>query len=232
MTKVKPKRPCATTSGVGMARHDLIRDAIDHYKKAMKEGYFIEAIALMESAISDRMESMLNYMFPYLNYSYGTIGNLAQTLKANKPFLNASIINILDKIVTWSKKRNDAIHQMVKLQPNGINLSFDQHYATLEGCAKEGYDLFRKFNAERNKIITYQNNHVLVYCLKDTENNPNNFPNEVRIKCKVCDVRKMDENGVFDESSYFEDEQGKLWRKQLLDMYYELDKDNMQSSKS
>ena len=95
MTKVKPKRPCATTSGVGMARHDLIRDAIDHYKKAMKEGYFIEAIALMESAISDRMESMLNYMFPYLNYSYGTIGNLAQTLKANKPFLNAAKLNHL-----------------------------------------------------------------------------------------------------------------------------------------
>ena len=52
------------------------------------------------------------------------------------------------------------------------------------------------------------------------------------VEMSVKDVRKMDENGVFDESSYFEDEQGKLWRKQLLDMYYELDKDNMQSSKS
>ena len=90
--KANQKRPIAGKSGkslVGKARYEQISCAMDQYKNAMKDGYYIEAIALMESAICDRMESTLNYLYPCTDFSYGTIGRLADNLIKPNAFLKS-----------------------------------------------------------------------------------------------------------------------------------------------
>ena len=79
-------RPRAEGKGskVGIIRHEYIKRAMEQYNKAMENGYYIEAIALMESAISDRLESTLNYLFPEKNHSYSTIGSLIGDLDNKK----------------------------------------------------------------------------------------------------------------------------------------------------
>lgn len=218
----KQTRPVADKAGgsqVGKDRYALIKAGLDQYKMAMNNGYYIEAIALMESLISDRMESTLNYLYPYSNYSYETLAWLADSLMKTNCFSK----ELLEKIKDWSKERNSAIHQMMKLLP-GNNKSFQERHSELERCAEKGHELFKKLNDEKEKLKGYQEKHPLIYKLKEKCKDVVAYPETLRIKCKVADVAKMLDNKLFDESSYFEDENGILWRKQLLDMYYDLEK--------
>ena len=45
---------------VGHDRYQLYKASIDQYQKALKDGYFLECITLMESLIKDRLESRVN----------------------------------------------------------------------------------------------------------------------------------------------------------------------------
>lgn len=207
----------------GEKRYNQIKSGIDRYKEAMDAGFYIEAIALMESAISDRLESTLNYLFPNKDYSFKTIGKLTCGLLDNRCYLSENWISILEEIKEWADKRNDAVHQMVKLIPNK-NKNFQERYNELKQCAEEGYDLFKKLNNEKKKTTRYQNKHPLVYKLKNQKKNTNNYPEVLTIKCKVDDVNKMYDNKLFGPNSIFEAENGTLWRKQLLDKYYDLEK--------
>lgn len=145
----KKPRPVATLgSPIGQARYAQIKGGIDQYKKAMDADFYIEAIALMESAISDRLESTLNYLHPNSDYSYKTIGVLAKDLLKEKAYKEETLKEILD----WAKTRNDAIHQMVKLLPDQSK-SFQDRYDELESCAEEGYAIFKKVNNEHKKMV-------------------------------------------------------------------------------
>ena len=222
MAKQKQTRPVADESGksqIGMDRNALIRSGLDQYKKAMDEGFYIEAIALMESLVSDRMESTLNYLYPYMNYSYGTAVQLADSLMKANCFSEQLLLEIKD----WAKLRNDAVHQMMKLMP-GQQQTFQERHDGLKRCAEIGNELFVKLNREKEKLTSYQEKHSLKYKLKEEYKNVVGYPEMLKIKCKVADVTKMLDDQLFGQSSYFEDENGVLWRKQLLDMYYELEK--------
>ena len=213
MNKEKQKRPLLKEE-----RYHQIKDGMDQYNMAMQSGFYIEAIALMESAISDRMESTLNYLFPQMDYSYGTIGHLTDALEKT----NCYSSKLLSDIRCWARKRNNAIHQMMKLLPEQ-DKSFRERYGELKQCAEEGKVLFGKFNNEHKKLKRYQEKHPLVFKLKDSSNNPNNYPEILKIKCKVSDVKIMVNDFLSSQNSYYESEDGNLWNKKLLDLYYNLE---------
>ena len=54
-------REIADTPEKGQKRYWLYRSVIDRYNEAYKSGYYLEAITLMESLITDRLESLLIY---------------------------------------------------------------------------------------------------------------------------------------------------------------------------
>ena len=58
MAEPKEKRPLADNPDTAQNRYKRIRDGFGQYNKAMKNGYNIECVALMESAITDRLESL------------------------------------------------------------------------------------------------------------------------------------------------------------------------------
>ena len=75
MTNIKSKRPVISESNVGKRRHDVYSGVIRQYHYAMASGFYIEAIALMESIIADRMESMSNEISQTSNFSHVTLDN-------------------------------------------------------------------------------------------------------------------------------------------------------------
>lgn len=210
-------------SKTGEKRYYQIKSGIDRYKEAMDAGFYIEAIALMESAMSDRLESTLNYLFPQKDFSFKTVGFLAKCLSDNNLFLSDKLTSVLLKIQDWAAKRNDAIHQMVKLIPNK-NKNFQERYNELKQCAEEGYVLFNELNNEKKKITRYQNKHPLFFKLKPKYKNVVKYPEVLIMKCKVADVGLLEDNRLYDQIKVFEDENGKLWRKKFLDIYYDLEK--------
>lgn len=54
-------REIADNPQKGKIRYDLYKAVIHRYKEAMEKGFFLEAITLMESLISDRLESAINF---------------------------------------------------------------------------------------------------------------------------------------------------------------------------
>lgn len=98
--------PTRTPSGqAGPSRQQLWRAAKGRMRRALEEGFYLEAIALQESMIADRLESLLD----------GGDGIRMQTLgrliSAATGLLDRSTLAAIDE---WRNDRNAALHQMVK----------------------------------------------------------------------------------------------------------------------
>ena len=156
------ERLTTETEGVGTVKHDIYAEGIDQYKKAMDNGFYIEAIALMESIIADRLESLANYLSNSKIYSYKPAGRLANALLGKMsaklepyPDVKTAITNIR----TWLRQRNHAVHEMFKLSEENWKASFKESYSKLEAPAKEGCELFRDLdNAIRYMRIEEEKN--------------------------------------------------------------------------
>lgn len=151
--KTSKNRPIVATSGVGEKRYHTYRALINQYHNAMANGFYIEAIALMESIISDRLESFANELSSSSDYSYSTMEKLLTYLcgKNQKDKVPVALLSIFDELSCWKDNRNKACHEMAK----NINSPFYEQYEPLEDVADEGYDLFRKLD---NAIDVYRKN--------------------------------------------------------------------------
>lgn len=149
MTNIKSKRPVISESNVNKRRHDVYSGVIRQYHYAMASGFYIEAIALMESIIADRMESMSNEISQTSNFSHKTLEKLLCFLlgEKQKNEINEELYKCLEEIAVWKDARNDAIHEMAKI----LNEQFDSHYDRLEEYADDGYDIFRKLDKAISK---------------------------------------------------------------------------------
>jgi hypothetical protein len=64
----------------GKERYEIIKATISRYNTAIEHSFFLEATALMESLISDRLESRLGKLKED-SISFNTFGNLLQLLR-------------------------------------------------------------------------------------------------------------------------------------------------------
>lgn len=140
----KRSRATIQTPGVGTKRHYTYRHAIDQYHLAMSQGFYIEAISLMESLIGDRLESLANELSKSDAYSCSTLEKLLTFLcgRNQASSLQEKLKDVLNEICIWKNSRNKAIHEMAK----EINHSFADNYNALEEVADEGYTLFRELD--------------------------------------------------------------------------------------
>lgn len=138
---MKQERP-TIENGAGMPRHDRYATAVKRRTEAMDQGFYIEAIAIEESLIADRLESLTNEITKG-GWSYQPAGKLAwNLLTKHQSDLNEELIESIKQIRGWCRSRNAAIHRMAKLDP-GMKSSFDKDYDALKKVAEEGMKLFR-----------------------------------------------------------------------------------------
>jgi len=152
MKTKKEERP-TIHDGAGTPRQERYKAAIEHCNKAKKEGFFIEAIAIEESLIADRLESLTNEITGG-GWSYKPAGKLVWNLLNNhRLHLNEELIEWLKNVQGWCRKRNYAIHRMAKLTPD-MKGSFDEDYSNLSAVTKDGMKVFRGLD---NAIRKYRN---------------------------------------------------------------------------
>ena len=140
-------------SQVGQDRYQLYKASIDQYQKALKDGYFLECITLMESLIKDRLESIYNEIHHQDDTSKMPFGRMSNILND----LDETELKV--KLDEWIQKRNCAIHAMAKLQEYS-GVTFEVRYISLQDIAEEGYELLkaidsaiRKYRKEQLKNI-------------------------------------------------------------------------------
>lgn len=135
----KEARMVADTKEKGKMRQSVYQKAIEEYNNAIEHRFFLEAIAIAESLISDRMESYANYKSEK-DYSFQTLGKLCDALR-NDPVLKS----IVADIDAWRVKRNAALHQMAKIGESSTK-DYSSKKKEAEATAKDAYKLFRELD--------------------------------------------------------------------------------------
>lgn len=114
MTTNNRTRAIATPgSATAKARAEMYKLAYARIAESSKAGFHLEAITIVESLISDRLESRLTFVLQR-DFSFQHLGSLI--IKARQvetdPTLLILVGNDLDN---WRKSRNKALHEMAKI---------------------------------------------------------------------------------------------------------------------
>lgn len=135
------------STDVGRTRGEVYRMALDRANLAYKEGFFLETIALVESLIADRLESIIS-LFDGQPARFGTVGGAARELKKRLAAIDgADDLLLLDAVTAWSSDRARWIHEFAKVSAEG-DLDWSQRLEDAQRVAEKGLDLLKEVTAE------------------------------------------------------------------------------------
>ena len=128
----------STASSGNIRKHDAYKEAFERIEAAIDGSFFIEAIAIMEAILSDRLRSHLNHhqKLPKSDKFYNLIDEWKKLKKYGK---NLTVsINLIGLVDLWRQQRNNAIHGFVSDESN-----IDTFLKNAEVSAKMGVILTR-----------------------------------------------------------------------------------------
>lgn len=134
------QRQVADSSQKGRERYRMYKNVLERCAKAKENGFYLEAIALIESIMADRLESYLIRITSNTNYAFKPLGSLIKGLRA----INDLQMPIAE-IENWKKARNQFLHEMAKIE-DGQYEDFSTRYSAALQCVEEGESLFRQID--------------------------------------------------------------------------------------
>jgi hypothetical protein len=135
------------TPELGRNKQLLYREAHKRIKRAIKKGSHIEAVALLESIMSDRIESAISVV-TRKQVSVSSLGKLFRTLDNLVP----ADENLRTSIQDWNKARGFVIHQMVKIT-NDTFSTWSERIIFARLTAKEGLIILNELRKYTDRII-------------------------------------------------------------------------------
>lgn len=144
--KKPPKRVRAVAphnGSVGSHRYQLFRKAWLRIALAEEQGFYLEAITLIESILSDRLESRASYV-TRTDKGYSTLGSSLDILRKHEK--SPEFIQLLEMANVWRDQRNRALHEMVKFEHEQYP-SWESKLSELPRVVAEGKTLLREFAA-------------------------------------------------------------------------------------
>jgi hypothetical protein len=136
MVDPRTRATAAPDNDIGQERYELYKSSLDWIKKSIDEGYYLEAISILESLISDRLESYLSFPLGQ-DFSFKDLGVLINEIKLKKTDenLHSLIIKDLDE---WRKQRNKAAHEMVKIA-DGKSIVWEERVKVNKGSSRDWF---------------------------------------------------------------------------------------------
>jgi len=135
------KRAIATSdTTIGSTRYNLYKQAYSRINDATKQGFFLEAITIIESLISDRLESRLTFLKKH-DVSFKTLGGLikeSRKTETDSP-LKELVAQDLDR---WRNDRNKALHEMAKIA-DGDSSTWEDRVKGIVPVATDGLKILR-----------------------------------------------------------------------------------------
>jgi hypothetical protein len=145
----KPKIRATIFDITGLDRYEIIKSVISRFNTAIEKSFFLEATALIESLICDRLESRISEL-TNKSVEFGTLGDLLK--KLNKIEIDSELKTIMNNILyQWAGKRNIVIHQAAKIEL-GKKKVWDDYLRLTESTAKEGRKAFDMYNKQLKKL--------------------------------------------------------------------------------
>jgi len=142
MAKKKIRATAEKHNTIGKDRHNLFAKVIERISKAESEGYYLEAIALLESIISDRLESRLSHITDS-NVGFYNLGFLIRLIQLFEK--QPQIVALSKDIKKWAERRNTCLHEMAKIKLKD-NKTWDEKVNLCKDTITEGIELFREID--------------------------------------------------------------------------------------
>ena len=135
------------TPELGKSKQQLYKFAHRRVQSSIRKGAHIEAIALLESIMSDRIESAISSLTrqPVSASSLGSLFRLLDKLSPADDNLKALVWD-------WNESRGLVIHQMVKLT-NDYNSTWAERVKFARITAQEGLILLPQLRRYSDSII-------------------------------------------------------------------------------
>ncbi len=127
---------------------DSYREAWARVKAATENEFFIEAAAIIESIISDRLQSYLvrQHDFPArmkTGWHYTLHKLIEKTIECASAIGDENGKCILQRIDEWRRQRNEVIHSLVQSDPGEPTISVESFLNKAKHCCVEGSELAR-----------------------------------------------------------------------------------------
>jgi hypothetical protein len=133
--------------------------AFDRISDSIKSGFFLEAIAIEESILCDRL-------FPFARLGgikkpieKSTLGPIINAIKSREDEI-ALPQDFLDKISRWGDSRNTCLHQIVKSNTGEPTIEIKKFLENAKNTAEEGLFLAKeiiKLSKKRSTTIPLEN---------------------------------------------------------------------------
>lgn len=95
-------------------KYDAYTEAFARIKAANESNFFLEAVAIQEAIISDRLKSHLGHLGKLPKRNRPTLFDLVETWKSENQDQNLEIkINLPELVDQWRVLRNQAVHGLV-----------------------------------------------------------------------------------------------------------------------
>lgn len=118
----------------------MYKSAYSRIAESSKAGFHLEAITIIESLISDRLESRLTFVLQR-DFSFQHLGSLIT--KARQVETDPTLLNLVDQdLDKWRKSRNKALHEMAKIA-DGDTSSWQDRVNGLVPISEEGLKLLK-----------------------------------------------------------------------------------------
>lgn len=101
----------------------------------MAAGYYIEAVAVLDSMISDRLEDLLGMHKDQV--AMNSLGQLAQLSRSMDP---DTFSELAQRVLEWAERRNTVVHQMVKVGPT-YTATWAERISQARTAAEAGLEL-------------------------------------------------------------------------------------------
>jgi hypothetical protein len=96
------------------AKHDAYREAFARIEAANESQFFLEAVAIQEAIISDRLKSHLGHLGKLPKRKRPTLSDLVDAWKSENQSQRLEIkINLAELVDQWRVLRNQAVHGLV-----------------------------------------------------------------------------------------------------------------------
>jgi len=144
-----------------MEKYEAYKKMYEDLNKAMKYGFYYEAIFIEYAIFEDRLRSLLKYAgLPAEKKGRAlTLVQKLNTIRTNEKFCDNFIrerltSELLDSVEEWKDKRNKLIHNLANTPYTSDEVKV---------IAEEGYELLRVFKSKSQSIINRfkKNNNVI-----------------------------------------------------------------------
>lgn len=135
------------TPELGKAKQELYRKAHKHLDRATNKGSHIEVIAILESLMSDRLESAISSITGQ-SQAVNSLGSLISKFHQIHPLDEELRLRLHE----WNRHRSQIIHQIVKLTEN-YTPTWAERITFARRIAAEGKILLKELRKVTDKVI-------------------------------------------------------------------------------